>query len=1001
MLPAVAGLPMNIGNSIALVSLTLFTGALPANALDPNVRISQYAHTAWRMQDGVFNAAPNVVTQTTDGYIWIGTGSGLVKFDGVRFVPWNPPPGKRLLNSAVYSLRSASDGTLWIGTGMGLARWKNNDVLNFPLGRINEILEDRQGRIWLGRSRPPDPRGGLCQVVDQEESRCFGNSPNMNLFYAGPMAQDKEGSLWVGGSNELMRWSPESFKIYYREQLNSPEALASVQSIAASDDGSVWVAVSKKGIGLQQLIGGIPHKVEFPGLDTSRVSVVFIDRNRSLWIGTFDDGIYRVCGERVDHFRSEDGLSSNTVSRFFEDREGGLWLVTSKGLDHFRDNRVVTFSVREGLTTDLASSVLAARDGDIWIGNHEALDLLRDGHITSIRQPKLPGKRVTSLYEDHLGRLWVGVDDKLTIYEHGQFRKINRPDGLNLGTVIAIAEDRDHDIWASVVGKERLLFRIRDMRVRAQLGATQIPSARVIAADPTGGVWLGLTNGNLGHYRDGKLETFTLPQETPPSAVAGLIVDADGSVLAATRSGLVRWKARQMRMLSSRNGLPCEAIATAVRDDRATIWLYTGCGLIAIRDSEIERWWQNPETFVQTRLLDAFDGVQAAQSSFQPSVSKSLDGRLWFANDAVVQMINPTEARENHISPPVYIEQVRADHRDYSIQGNLRFPPRTRDIEIHYTAPSFLIPQKVRFRYKLDGRDLEWQDAGTRRQVFYSDLGPGQYRFHVTAANNDGVWNELGTALDLSLDAAYYQTLWFRLLCSGFAVAGLAALYRLRVRQIAAEMNSRFDERVAERVRLARDFHDTLLQTIQGSKMVADDALERSADPAVVRSALVRLSAWLGQAIDEGRSALSSLRASTTQRNDLAEALKRAGEECRFQRSIAFELSVDGSGVDMHPIVRDEVYRIGYEAIQNACVHSGASRLTVEINYKGNLVLRIRDDGKGIDPEVAAKGKTGHFGLIGMHERASRIRGKLTISGSPGNGTIVELVVPENIVSQK
>jgi len=328
------------------------------------------------------------------------------------------------------------------------------------------------------------------------------------------------------------------------------------------------------------------------------------------------------------------------------------------------------------------------------------------------------------------------------------------------------------------------------------------------------------------------------------------------------------------------------------------------------------------------------------------------------------------------------------------------FPARTRDIEIDYTALSFSIPQKVRFRYKLDGRDQEWQDAGTRRQAFYSDLPPGPYQFHVIACNEDGLWNEAGANLNFSVTPAYYQSLWFRLACAGLVLALLSALYRLRVRQIAEQMNVRFDERLAERTRLARDFHDTLLQTIQGSKMVADDALEDNADPIRMRSALERLSKWLGQAMEEGRSALNSLRSSTTQRNDLAEAFQRAGEECQFQRSMEFGLSVAGAGREMHPIVRDEIYRIGYEAIRNACVHSEATRLSVELDYLENLILRIRDNGKGIDPDVATEGKGGHFGLIGMYERASRIRGRLTLSSTPGAGTEVELVVPSQIAFQ-
>jgi signal transduction histidine kinase len=431
------------------------------------------------------------------------------------------------------------------------------------------------------------------------------------------------------------------------------------------------------------------------------------------------------------------------------------------------------------------------------------------------------------------------------------------------------------------------------------------------------------------------------------------------------------------------------------------MWVYSRCGLIAISQEELNRWWSKPDSVVQTRVFDVLDGVRPGPSTFQPAASKSPDGQLWFVNDEVVQMLDPGHLTENMIPPPVHIERVFADHREYPAGASLRFPPRTRDIEIEYTALSLLIPQEVRFRYMLDGRDTQWQEAGTRRQVFYNDLPPGQYRFHVIASNNDSVWNQTGDSFNLNILPAWYQTIWFRILCAGGAIVLLAFAYQLRVRKIAVEMNMRFDERLAERTRLAGDFHDTLIQTIQGSKMIADSALDEDVDPARMRRVLERLAEWLGQAVEEGRSALVTLRTSTTQRNDLSEDLQRAMEECRFQRNIELDVSVDGSGKEMHPIVRDEVYRIGYEAIRNACNHSGATRLSIALSYTSDLVLSVRDNGSGIAPEIAAKGRSGHFGLIGMYERASRMRGKLTVSSSPGGGTEVELVVPRSIVFQR
>jgi signal transduction histidine kinase len=309
-----------------------------------------------------------------------------------------------------------------------------------------------------------------------------------------------------------------------------------------------------------------------------------------------------------------------------------------------------------------------------------------------------------------------------------------------------------------------------------------------------------------------------------------------------------------------------------------------------------------------------------------------------------------------------------------------------------------VLPQRMGFRYMLEGRDKRWQNPGLRRQAFYSDLRPGSYRFRVTESNKDGVWNETGATLDFNVAATWYQTIWFRSLCFVACVLVLWAVHRIRVRQIAAAMKARFDERLAERTRIARDLLDTLLQTIQGSKLVADDALSAPHDLPYVRHAVEKLSAWLARATEEGRAALNSLRTSAAEANDLAGALRRALDECRIQGSMEVSIPVSGQIQEMHPIVRDEIYRIGYEAIRNACVHSRASQLKVEITYGRDLSLRISDNGVGIDPDILRGGKPGHFGLQAMGERAARIMGKFSVESAAGAGTVITLTVPGGII---
>ena len=620
------------------------------------------------------------------------------------------------------------------------------------------------------------------------------------------------------------------------------------------------------------------------------------------------------------------------------------------------------------------------------------MDLLRDGQVSYILAERGISGGATSFFEDHAGRLWVGIDETLSIYK-GKFRPITRKNGSPIGMVYSIAEDTENNIWVESSGP---LTRIRDFKVEEELPSAQVPAGYRVVADPKKGIWLGLVNGDLARYQDGQAEAFHF-QHAVKSRVEQLTVNPDGSVLGTTASGLVGWRSGKQATLTTQNGLPCEIAYDSILDAQGDLWIYMQCGLVEIKKADLQNWWDHPDAKLQPRLFDVFDGAQPGRAPFS-GATRSPDGKLWFASGVVLQTIDPDHLALNSVLPPVHVEGITADHRNYSAQDGLRLPPLTRDVEVDYTALSFVAPRKVRFRYKLEGRDTAWLEPGTRRQAFYTDLRPGKYKFRVIACNNDGVWNEQGANLDFAVAPAWYQTTRFLVLCLLTTVFICWALYRLRVRQVARAISASFDERLAERTRLAREIHDTLVQTIQGSKMVADDALDEATDFPRMRQAMERLSVWLGQATEEGRAALNSLRTSTTQTNDLAESFRRALHECRIQGFPDAVFVAEGKATEMHPIVRDEIYRIGYEAIRNACQHSEATRLEVRLSYSRDLTLRITDNGKGIAPEVVARGKDGHYGLQGMRERADRISGKLNLTTSPGLGTNIELVVPGRIV---
>lgn len=997
---------------LRLFLTSILLAAHGAWAVDPSAHITQYAHTAWRLQDGFVSGEPTAIAQTSDGYLWIGTANGLFRFDGVHFAPWSDfAAQKEFATAEVSALLGGRDGSLWIGAGYRLYRWKDgslSEYSNFE-SLVDAIIETADGTIWLTRQRISDGNGSICQV-EELRFHCYGERDGVPLPYATSLTQDASGKFWIGSSTKLLRWKPGSSEIWTLKALERSEGLDGMMGMVVDRNHSLWVGISHPGpgLGLEQFRDGVWKAFSSPQLDGSKlaVSTLFQDKDDALWVGTDGQGIYRIVNGRVDHFDSADGLTSDKIDGFFEDHEGTLWVATSTGLDCFRDLPIVTLSKREGIHRDDARSILSATDGTIWIGNDHALDVLRNGVVRSV-QPKdgLPGQQVTSLLEDPRGGLWVGVDTGLFHFQQGKFVPVIPPSGSHV--VFDMTYGMDGSMWAITSGPTTIqLYQIHDDHLTVSRTFPPRDLTKTLATDPHGRLWLA---GDKLRYLEGSRETTLSEFDARYGYIRNIAVDGDAFVWFGATKGLIGYRDGRLRAMTVLNGLPCERINTLILDNHRALWLYAQCGLIRIDHNELENWWQHPDAPVKSRLFDALDGFQGAPSSFRPAAAKSADGRLWFVNYSVVQTVDPDHLYENQLPPPTRIEQVVADTKSYSPEEWARFPKLTRSIEIKYAALSFVVSQRVRFRYQLEGYDPNWQEAGTRRSAFYTNLRPGTYRFLVTACNNSGVWNNQGAAFQFVILPAWYQTIWFRLLAV-LSVAVLSyAFYLSRMRQYTAVVRARFNERLDERVRIARELHDTLLQSFHGLMFqfqAARNLLPRK--PESVMQALDEAILATEQALAEGRDAIHDLRPESGVQHDLAELLTAAGQALSKVHSAkgdppSFRVIVEGTPQKLSPTLQDEIYRIGAEVIRNAFHHAAASNIEVEVRYDGpELRLRIRDDGKGIDrQELEANRHPGHWGLSGMRERAQRIGSRLRFWSEAGAGTEVELRVPAAMAYEK
>jgi signal transduction histidine kinase/ligand-binding sensor domain-containing protein len=1014
--------------AFAVVALSLPLFCPHALALAPSLDVSQYAHTAWLVRDGFTQGSISSIAQTRDGYIWLGTGFGLFRFDGVRPEHWQPPQnGEQLPSNFVVCLRVARDGTLWIGTMKGLASWKDGRLTRYPdlAGFvIDSILEDHKGTVWVGNYSYAPP-GKLCAIYGTDV-HCYGLDGTLGNGVLG-LFEDSNNVLWVVGRDRVWRWKPGPPRFY-----PIPFGTYAAEELGEDPNGTLLIPLPGRlaRFGQGKLETQHPYPAPANNVDGLRL---LRDREGGVWIGTVGAGIVHVHNGRADVFSRTDGLSGQDVRSLFEDREGDVWVVTSGGLDCFRNYAVATYSEDQGLGTPPGSgSVAADKDGTIWIGTNDGLKMWRHDAVTIYGRASDDKSRSTTVWSplryvansglrdhvfvtvfaDNAGRILVSTPNAFGYMENGRFVSIRSVPG---GIASSVAEDRQGNLW--IANQDKGLLRLSKDGTAQQFSWASIghkDGAQSLAADrSTGGLWLGFSEGGVAYFRDGRIkEKYGRAEGLGSGRISALHVEADDTVWAATESGLSRIKDGKVMTLTSKNGLPCDGIHWITEDENHSFWFYMSCGLVRAARTELDAWAIDSQRKVKIAVFDSSDGVPNTPIGFiqGSQMTRSSDGKIWFVGFfGGASAIDPQHLPSNKLMPPVYIDRITANGTTYDATNGLRLAPRIRDLKIDYTAVSFVAPEKVHFRYRLEGQDRSWREVANDREAQYSNLPPGDYVFRVTAANKSGVWNEAGATLEFSVAPAWFQTDWFY---ASSVLAGLLiawTIYWTRMRQVARSLSARFDERLSERTRIARDLHDTLLQSFQASLIQMQRArnhLSRSPEEAV--RTLDNAIGSTEQAIVEGRDAIQDLRLTVTPQRDLEHLITVAGRELAKAQDAngtppVFRVTVEGPHRSLSPILQDEVYRIGREVLRNAFRHSQASHIEAEIRYdKRKLRLRIRDDGKGIDQKIMAEGeRAGHWGLPGARERATRIGARLDFWSEAGAGTEVELTVPASMAYAK
>jgi signal transduction histidine kinase/ligand-binding sensor domain-containing protein len=958
-----------------LVALSWSTSA---TALDPQRAASQYVVKTW----GATSLGSNTVHsigQTKDGYLWLGTSGGLVRYDGAAFVLYSAINTADFADGGVSAVIEGADGVLYVGTTSGVLMDHRNGAFARLSGRsragpILSLASRRAGGVWIAKD-------SLRPMWYAGELKTYDHAPTLT---GRAFAEEEGGVLWIGTREGLLREESGQFTWH-------PKIRDSVQALRFDRDGALWVGTPH---GLHRLEGDtLQTFTSREGLCHDNVTAVVEDRDANLWVGT-TGGLCRRSGGRFESFTWAEGLSDDDVRSVFEDHEGTLWVGTGDGLTSISDGGFVTYGRFEGVADGRTTAVIGSHDGSVWVGtaSGEVVRLRTGAPVETFVLPSNLGREsVVVLYEARDRVLWAATENgRLFRLVGGRVSDVTPREPAGHRVVCIFEDDEGLVFFVPGMDMGQGLSYLQDSRfVRLPFKGPALGFLHAVHRDERG-FWMAsshglavMTGATMTRHREG----------LPEARIRWLTPEGDGGWWLATAGGIGYFKDETFQVVTSREGLPESYLRVILDDGLGHLWVGGSATLFRVAKRELRDVMVGRAARISPVVFDSSDGLRTTEALLSNSPGfRAADGRLWFATAKGVAVIDPRRISTDEPAPPARVEKLTVDGES---QVRAEYDPGRGEVTVEYSAAG--LSDRIRFRHRLEGLDDGWVDAGNRRQAYYSNLQPGRYRFLVMASNRHGVWNGEPVALAFAIRPPFHQTPLFYVVAAAVFGAGAVAAHRLRLRQ----MQSRFAAVIGERTRIARELHDTLAQGVAGIRLQVETGLDTMAEDApAARDHFQLAGAMARTSLAEVRRSIWVLRAQTTKGQDgLVTTLSESLRHLTAGGTLRPTVTIAGEAHALPPAVEHNLLRILHELVLNAVRHSGAATLAVALDFgRDGVELRVKDDGRGFDAEahLAASGAE-HFGLLGMVERAEALGGKLELHSRPGEGTEVVCRLPYDL----